>query len=479
MTIVKPALTIFNDEQKVYLHAGTLQVLQQTGVRVDAADARALFRRAGCRIHDDHRVTFPGELVEWAIRAAPAAIDIYDRNGEPAFQLGNTGGHPTRFGIGVTNLYYQDPATDQLIPFARDHVAKAALLGQVLPAFDVVSTPGVLKSLPPLKGEALCLLEMMANTVKPLILLVSDHTAFRPVLDLAAHLGPTLPEKPFLLPYINPITPLVINRETSQKAMITIESGLPLIYSNYGMSGATAPITAAGTLAMLNAELLAGLTLSQLVRQGAPVVLGSLPAVFHMRHMEQTYTEQTMLLNLACAEMMAHYDLPHIGTSGSGPGWGPDLIAAGLLWMNHLTTCLGKVGMAPFVGGNLGSIVFSPASVVWSDDIIRQSLRFANGFSMDAAALGLEEIHHVGPGGDFLTAPSTLARCREESGGSGIWPLLSCSQWLEQGMPRAGARLKAHTAELLRHAAPPADHRAVLEQGEAFIHHLRDKHQKE
>jgi trimethylamine--corrinoid protein Co-methyltransferase len=151
-----------------------------------------------------------------------------------------------------------------------------------------------------------------------------------------------------------------MNAGTTDKMQSAIERSLPFIYSNYGMVGMSTPITPAGTLSLLIAELLAGLTLSQLIKEGTPVILGSLPAYFDMKDMLDYYDPLTFVLNLACAEMMSHYHLPHAGTSGSGLGWGPDLLAGGLLWMDHLTACLGKVGLAPFVGGNLGSKAFSP-----------------------------------------------------------------------------------------------------------------------
>jgi trimethylamine--corrinoid protein Co-methyltransferase len=125
------------------------------------------------------------------------------------------------------------------------------------------------------------------------------------------------------------------------------------------MAGATTPITPLGTLILLNAELLAGLVFAQLVREGTPVILGSLPAYFDMQTMASFYDTTSYLLNLACAEMMAAYALPHCGASGSGIGWGPDLVASGHQWMNHLLSCLGDVGLVPFVGDVLGSKAFS------------------------------------------------------------------------------------------------------------------------
>ena len=355
----------------------------------------------------------PRETVAWALSVAPASVTIYDRRGAPAFTLDAAGQDGARFGIGVTNLYYQEPETDAVTPFTRDHMARCTRLGDALPSFDVISTLGVLHDVPMAQADLVAALEMIANTTKPLVLLVSEAEAFGQVLDLVEALCGDLGARPFVIPYFNPVTPLVINAGTSDKMFAAIDRGLPIIYSNYGMAGATTPITPAGTLAVLNAELLAGLVLAQLIREGAPVILGCLPASFDMRTMGSYYGPETMLINLACGEMMAHYGVPHCGTSGSGGGWGADLLAADGFWLNHLTACVGTVGLAPFVGGNFDSLVFSPAAAVYADQVICQARRFADGFTLDPAAAGLAEIDQVGPGGNFLTAEMTLRHFRQ------------------------------------------------------------------
>jgi len=82
------------------------------------------------------------------------------------------------------------------------------------------------------------------------------------------------------------------------------------------------------------------------------------------------FDPQTMLLNFACAEMMSYYQIPYTGTSGSANGWRPDLIASEEIIMSHLTSCLGKVDLAPFVGGSPGFKVFSPNMVVYANEVI-------------------------------------------------------------------------------------------------------------
>ncbi len=469
MSKARPRLTLLSAEQIQQVHAYSLEILATTGVRVDSPRARAMFERALGRAADNDRVRIPREIVAWALSVAPSSVTIYDRRGAPAFTLDAAGQDGARFGIGVTNLYFQEPETDAVTLFTRGHMASCTRLGDALPGFDVISTLGVLHDVPPERSDLVAALAMIANTTKPLVVLVSREEAFEPVLDLLEALGGDLAARPFVIPYVNPVTPLVINAGTSDKMFAAIGRGLPVIYSNYGMAGATTPILPAGALALLNAELLAGLVLAQLIREGAPLILGCLPASFDMRTMGSYYGSETMLINLACGEMMAHYRLPHCGTSGSGGGWGADLLAADGFWLNHLTACVGTVGLAPFVGGNFDSLAFSPAAAVYADQVICQARRFADGFTLDAAAAGLGEIAEVGPGGNFLTSELTLQHFRQADYRNPIFPRLSLETWQARGSPRAADLLRARTADLLAHARPPDDHAELTARGEALI----------
>lgn len=161
--------------------------------------------------------------------------------------------------------------------------------------------------------------------------------------------------------------------------------------------------------------------------------------------------------------------IPHAGTSGSGIGWGADLPAGGLQWLNHLSSCLGKVGLAPFVGGNLGSKVFSPALVVYADEVIGEAVRFAEGFPLDEEAAALEEIAAQGPGGSFMLTDLTLKLFRQAYHQSAVFPRLTMEQWEEQGHPRAENKLKKYTHDLLESLAAPEDRDELIGRGEAFI----------
>lgn len=242
---VRPVITVLNEEHVQRIHESSTRILAEVGVRVESESARNIFEAAGATVDADV-VRIPAELVEWALDAAPSSVEIYDRHGNFSFTIGD--GAETRFGIGVTALQYQDPMTDELHPFQRHHMEKMVRLGQTLTSFDVVSTVGIIQDIGPETADLHAMLEMVANTTKPLVVLVSREESFGSVLDLVEELCGDLAAKPFIIPYFNPVTPLIINRGTIDKMRATIDRGLPFIYSNYGMAGATTPITAAGIL---------------------------------------------------------------------------------------------------------------------------------------------------------------------------------------------------------------------------------------
>ena len=466
---LKPQIKVMTPEQIEKVHHDALSILEETGVAVDDQGARHLFEKALGKSHGDHRVRIPKDLVQWAINAAPSNIQVYDRLGSPCFELKGDGTQDAVFGIGVTNLHYQDPFKNDIQPFHRHHMAAATGLGHNLNAYNFISTPGVIQDRPPETADILGVLEIIANTTKPMVILISSWNSFNPALDLCEHLAGDLSAQPFVIPYVNPITPLVLNAETTMKMEAAIKRGLPLIFSNYGMSGATCPITPAGTLVVLTAELLAGLVYSQLVKEGSPIILGSLPAAFDMKNAGSFYSPQTLLLNLACAEMMTYYKIPHCGTSGSGNGWGADLLAGSTLTINHLTSCLGAAGMVPFVGGSFDSLVFSPELVVLADDLIHQSRIFASGFSLNDEAIGFADIANIGPRGNFLLSNLTGKFFRDSQFSSTIWPFLTLDKWREKGEPQADKILKKRTCDVLNNLKLPEDHDDIISRGETYI----------
>ena len=470
MNNVRPHLSLLTSEQIQQVHHYSLQILSETGVRVDSDAVIELLRKTGQVQIEGRNVKFSAEIVTRAIESAPPVLQIYDRRGQPLFRLGDD---HLRFGVGVTALYYQEPAADNLEPFTREHMRILTRLASSLKHYDVISTLGIVRDVPEALGDFYGNLEMFANTSRPLVLLTSDEDNFVPLLGMFENLHGELGAKPFILPYFNPVSPLVMDSGTLLKMQASIDRGLPFIFSNYSMIGATTPFTPAGSLALLLAELLAGLTISQVMKPGSMITLGMLPAYFDMKSMSNFYDPQSVLLNIACAEMMAHYNLPHTGASFSGTGWGMDLIASDSYWMNTLTFAMTKGGLAPFIGDSLTSKTISPCTIVHAHEIIEQALRVADGFQLDDAQVVLAEIAKVGPGGSFLSTPSTLKNYKTGYYNSPIYPRWTMEKWQAQGQPDARQVLREKTQALIQSLPSPDDYAELIAKGEEYIRALK------
>ena len=166
---VRPHLELLSNEQILQVHRYALRILSETGVRVDSPSMLSLLQRRLGLTATDRRVRFPAAIVEEAIHSAPRSIEVFDRTGQPAFTLG---ADRLRFGVGVTALLYQEPVHDHLESFTRRHFQDLVRLGASLPLYDVISTVGIPRDVAENRSDLYGSLELISNTLKPLVLLV-------------------------------------------------------------------------------------------------------------------------------------------------------------------------------------------------------------------------------------------------------------------------------------------------------------------
>jgi trimethylamine--corrinoid protein Co-methyltransferase len=461
-------LKVLSPDEIAQVHEFSLKILSSTGVRIGSAVIAGRLSEITHQKNHEDIFCFDREIIEWAVDKAPRAIKIEDRMENPGVNLGDVQDRRTRFGIGVTNLYYQDPASHEIRAFTRKDMGISVRLGQHLPAYDIISTPGVLQDQPTGLADLYACLEMVANTTKPLILLISNKDTFDSSLDLLESLQGSLKG---LIPYFNPQTPLVYPAGVLENMQTAIQRRLPIILSNYGMLGASTPASLVGTLSLLNAELLAGLVLAQWLQPGTPVIMGSLPSIFDMRSSISYYSPHSFLIDLAIVDMLNHYGIPTCGTSGCEGGWGMDLRASGELWFNHLLSALAQVDLVPFVGSTFNSRVFSPELVVYADMLIRQLRQFLGGLDFQQDKEFLHEIDAIGPGGHFLASEMTLKNFRRFITAD-ILPRISLEDWQKDGKPDMQSMLREHTRAIIADMQPPEGYDELLREGEEFISKL-------
>jgi trimethylamine--corrinoid protein Co-methyltransferase len=235
-------LNPLTDHELQRLHDAALEVLLDPGARIMTEPARELLVRNGATQEGDDLVRIPGELVARALETAPSRFMIFDRTGEPALDLGAGNVY---VGAGVTNLNYLDPRDQQVKDFTLEATAESTLLADALPNLDFVATPGVTRPSDDLPLEIVNQEEffgMVTNTTKPLMVLIAAEPELRDIFDMAelvAGGADELRRRPFVMPYLNSVSPLLFNPETLDKLFLAADRGLPASCQAAPQVGAT------------------------------------------------------------------------------------------------------------------------------------------------------------------------------------------------------------------------------------------------
>lgn len=414
----RATLDLYTDEDLDRIHQAALRVLSEVGARVMTDEGRALLLDAGCALRGEDLISIPPPLVEQALKSAPSRFTLYDRTGEPAIALGD--GY-TYVGAGVTNLNYLNPRTDEVEEFSLRATAESTLLADALPDIDFVATPGVTRPLEdelPLHIVNQCeFVEMVTNTTKPLMVLITGRPELSDIYDMAelvAGSADALRERPFVIPYLNSVSPMVFNPETVDKLLESADRGLPVCCQAAPQVGATGPATIAGTCVISAAETLVGLVMSQLRRPGLPFLSGTVPFLMDMRNGSVTAGGPDGLrFMVMMAQLCRRWELPSLGMSFGGDSKVMDEQAALEAGFYGFGTVLGGVDMVFDAGCVEGGLLFSPELLVIADELARMTRRAVEPTEVDDETIAFDVIAKVGPGEIYLGEEHTLAHFRE------------------------------------------------------------------
>jgi trimethylamine--corrinoid protein Co-methyltransferase len=256
----------------------------------------------------------------------------------------------------------------------------------------------------------------LANTVKPLGYVCLNPGLIEKALTMTALVvggEKALRQRPTITALAESTSPLQL--VSSQLAVLRAfaRRGLPLTLHAHPMAGYTAPATLAGELVITHAEILALVTIAQLIRPGTPVVYGMSSSVPDMRSgANLAGAVEIGLLGAAVAQVARRCGLPCLMSSGMDahrPG--------GQATMERLMTFL-----LPALAGvdliNLSTLEtkmsFCLEQLVIEEEILSGVKRCLRGMCVDEERLALGLIHQVGPGGGFVTTEHTLRHFRDE-----------------------------------------------------------------
>jgi len=442
----------FSPDDCAQLHEASLQVMEQTGVKVLNARGRDLLKSAGASIIDTN-VRIPRELVAQALAQAPSAVPIYDRCGKLVMDLQERSGY---FGAGGTAPFYHEAKDGVHRPFT---LADCARLSHICDACEQISFDMAMAHCTDVPVPVRDLYEvatMIRNSPKPIVFTANSPKNVSALAEIfrAASDGQSIVEKPYGIFYDEPISPLVHGPDSLEKVWLAVDAGFPLLYTPAPMAGATGPATLAGNLVVGNVEWLSGLVMTQLHKPGAPVIYGGVFANLDYSSCIMPYASPELLLQtMAVAEMGHFYHIPSFGTAGCTDSSAIDLQSGFDEGLSILLNLQSGANLIHDVGWMASANVASAEQLVITNEMIAFCRRLMQGITVDADALAVEVIASVGPEGTFLAHDHTMENFRRESFFPTLWDRRPMGK-RQADDPTFAQRAVVETARLLQEHTP-------------------------
>ncbi len=444
------------------IHMATLEILERTGADVHDEEARHILVKNGAQA-DGIRVRLPEFMVTRALATVPERLTLYDRNKQIAIRAW---GHQTYYGGGSDCLNILDHRTGQRREPKLQDVIDATRLMDALAEVDFVMSLVLPKDVHQSIYDRYQMEVMLNHTTKPIVFVSPDFEGCKAAVEMCEVVagGEDLFRRyPFATCYINVTSGMVINAEALQKLIYLARKSLPLLWIPLNAGGVNSPATTAGCMASMNAGIMLGIVLSQLVNPGTPIAVPGWNG--------GPYNLQTMVGNYVLADeqgvatsMGRHYNLPVFGLGGSTDSKVLDQQCGIEMTISLMTALLHGANIVHDLGFMDAGLQASFQMLVMANETIGFLRAATRGVVVDDETLALDAIEELGPTGDFLQHAHTLRHYKEPFY-SKLFDKGPYSMWEKKGKLSMEQRAVAVVDEILEshHADPlPQDVQARL-----------------
>ena len=328
------------------IHTASLEILVDPGLICFNQKAAELFAASGADVtpvesgdHPTWIIKIPEKLVLDALESAPKTVKLGARNPDNALVMHGdeprvyfVSGSETNIWLDVDFQTYtrkSDPGIEIQVPEfipRRGTVAdlcKSAHVCEHLETLDgYIRTVNIQdKDITEDNKDVNKFFASLNNTTKHVMAGLTSLRQLDNVVNMAKLIAggeEQLKENP-IISFITCLvkSPLQFVDDTTETFIEICKRGLPIVVSSSPQAGSTAPIKEAGIIAQINAEVLAGITLGQLVNKGTPVIYGSVPVRTRMDTLGDSYgAVETSQYNVDCTQMARFYKIPNYSTSG-------------------------------------------------------------------------------------------------------------------------------------------------------------------
>ena len=463
-----PNLEILSQEAIEIIEYNAETVLEEIGVAfTDNPGAIAIWRNAGADIEGE-RVRIPRGLARKLCRTAPKKITQHARNSERNVEIGG-------------NTLVMAPVYGP--PFVR--TASGGRRYATIEDFQKFVKLGYMSKWLHHSGGTLCeptdvavnkrhldmLYAHMNLSDKPFMGSVTDPSRAEDSVKMCDILFGGIEDRTVLTSLININSPLTFDATMMGALEVYAKANQACIVSPFIVGGAMAPVTVAGTLTQVLAEVLAGVAYSQLVRKGAPVIFGAFVTSIDMNSGAPTFgTPEASQITYGAGQLARRLGLPY-RSAGSFCGSKLPDAQAGYESANSLNMGLlsGVNFMLHSCGWLEGGLVSSFEKFVMDSDQLGTLHHLAKGIKIDTNAQALSAIREVGPGGHYLGCEHTQENFKDAFWRSELLDYKPFETWAEEGSRDTQALASLRVEKILSDYQKPYLDPAIDEELKEFI----------
>lgn len=374
---MRPRIQVLDDTLIEQILTEARRILSEIGMEVRGPALRQRLLDAGLPADaSGERVLFPPDIVDWAIDQTPRSFALYDRDGRPHAELGGDNVHFVPASSGLKILDHRTGQTRlantaDFVEYARlgDGLSNIAYLATAFSTNDDIE---------PQVSDVWRLYLCLTNSRKPVVSgAFTEHGVGRmaEMMQLFRRDRADLIARPMSIFTITATGMFRYSEDSCQNLMDCVEWGIPVEIVPVTLMGLIAPVTVVGATVFHTVDVLAGLTMAQIVKPGAPVLFGGAPAEFHMKaatspmlgvqalRLDMAYVDVAKSLGLPTQAYLALSDGKFLDAQAGAETFGSALLAA-LAGINSVS----GPGMLDFV------LTFSLPKLVLDDELCGQAL---------------------------------------------------------------------------------------------------------
>ncbi len=470
---------LISDDQVESIHLASLEVLRTTGMEILSDQALVMLAKAGVEVDfSAKRVRFDPDFVEQGLKTAPSKFTLHARNPRHSVMIG---GKWMNYCNATTPAFVSDLDKGRRVGCFKDFQNLIRLGQQLNTLHFFYGYPVEAQDLPVETRHLDCYLAhtTLSDKIWRCYALSSNQVedAINMVRICRGISEEKLVEDPGLLLNCNTNSPLKLDASMADGLIHMAQMGQPSVISAFTMAGAMAPVTLAGAVVQQNAECLACIALTQLVRAGSPVVYGSFTSGVNMRSGAVALgTPEFTQAALVSGQLARRYNLPYKSSNVNSS----NCVDAQSTYESAMSIWGASLGQANIMAHGLGwiesGLCCSFEKMIIDAEMLQMMSAFMKPFDTSEESLAVGAINRVGPGGHFFSDEHTMARYKTAF----YEPLLSdwrtFEDWWEHGAKNATERAHGIWKNLLESYKEPDMDDSIREELEEYVIKRRAKY---